>query len=254
MKQFKLCLVAIFLVISTGVAMARAVRTWTYQELLDKADLVAIATPTATDDTKEHINLPGFDGQRVIGVETKFKVAAVLKGDKALKDFVLHYYRPGPDGMVVDNGPTFISFPISKKPTDRTRTYILFLLREADGRYASVVGQSDPGLGIRELEGVYSSAVVETQTKLGIDVGNVLRECQTIKPGMTRAELSKVFSTEEGGLSTAKHRTYVFHDCPYVKVDVDFNLSDPKQDVLDERPTDTIAKISKPYLEWGVND
>jgi hypothetical protein len=254
MKQFKLCLVVVFLVIWTGVAMARLVQNWSYQELLDKADLVVIATPKATDDTKEQINLPGFGRQRVIGVETKFKVSAVLKGDKGLKDFVLHYYKPGPDGVVVPNGPTFISFAISKKPTERTRTYILFLTREADGRYASVVGQADPEMGIKKLEGVYSSAVVETQSKLGMEIGNVLKECQTIKPGMTRAELSKVFSTEEGGLSTAKHRTYVFHDCPYVKVDVDFNLSDPKQDVLEERPTDTISKISKPYLDWGVGD
>jgi hypothetical protein len=253
MRQFKLCFAAVFLVILTGVAMGRAVRTRSNQELLDKADLMVIATPTASDDTKEHIDLPGFVGQRVIGVETKFKVSAVLKGDKALKDFVLHYYRPDPAGMMVPNGPTFISFPISKKPADRTRTYFLYLLREADGRYASVVGQADPGLGVRELEGMYSSAVIETQTKLGMDIGNVLKECQTIKPGMTRAEISKIFVTE-GGLSTARHRTYVFHDCPYVKVDVDFNLSDPKQDVLDERPTDTIAKISKPYLEWRISD
>src|SRR5947209_4236977 len=129
MRQFKLCFAAVFLVILTGVAMGRAVRTWSNQELLDKADLVVIATPTASDDTKEHIDLPGFVGQRVIGVETKFKVSAVLKGDKALKDFVLHYYRPDPAGMMVPNGPTFISFPIPKKPADRTRTYLLYLLR-----------------------------------------------------------------------------------------------------------------------------
>jgi hypothetical protein len=253
MKQFKLCLFAVFFVISTGIAMARFVRVWSYQELLNKADLVVIATPTASNDTQEHINLPGFDGQQVIGVETRFTVSTVLKGDKALKDIVLHHYRPSPDGMMVPNGPTFVSFAVSKKPTGPGRTYILFLLREADGRYAPVGGQADPGLGIRELEGVYGSAVVETQTKLGIDVENVLRECQTIRPGMTRAELSKIFNTE-GGLSTAKHRTYVFHDCPYVKVDVHFNLSDPKQDAPDERPTDTIATISKPYLDWSIAD
>ncbi len=253
MKQLKLCLIAAFLVIPTGIAMARAVQIWSYQELLNKAGLVVIATPTASNDTQEHINLPGFDGQRVIGVETRFAVSVVLKGDKALKDFVLHHYRPAPDGMVVPNGPTFVSFAVSKKPADPGRTYILFLLREADGHYAPVVGQADPGLGIMEFQGVYESAVTETRTKLGIDIQNVLGECQTIKPGMTRAELSKVFDTE-GGLSTARHRTYVFHDCPWIKVDVDFNLSDPNQDVLEERMTDMIAKISKPYLDRSIAD
>lgn len=252
MKSTCLLFLTIFvLALSTGIAAARFVRIWSYQELFDKSDLVVIAAPTTTGDTKEHINLPGFDGQRVIGVETTFTVSAVLKGDKALKNLVLHYYRPGPDGMVVPNGPTFVYFAVPEKPAFRQKTYILFLHREADGRYAPVVGQADPGLGVMELGGVYESAVTETQTKLGIDIGNVLKECQTIKPGMTREELSKVFTTE-GGLSTPKHRTYGYRDCPYIKVDVDFTLSDAKQD--EERPTDIIAKISKPYLEWSIGD
>jgi hypothetical protein len=152
---------------------------------------------------------------------------------------------------MVPNGPTFVYFAVSEKPTVYRRAYILFLHRETDGRYASVVGQADPGLGVNELQGVYESAVTETQTKLGIDVAKVLKDCQTIKPGMTRAELSNVFSTE-GGFSTLMHRTYVYHDCPYIKVDIDFTPSDPKQDV--EQPTDTVTKISKPYLGWSVGD
>jgi hypothetical protein len=67
---------------------------------------------------------------------------------------------------------------------------------------------------------------------------------------MTRAELLKVF-TIEGGLSTATHRTFVYHGCRYIKVDVEFTLSAPTQNILEERPTDTISKISKPYLEWS---
>lgn len=231
--------------------MARAVRAWSYQELLDKSDEVFIATPTATNDSPEHIDLPGLSGQKVIGVETRFAVSAVLKGNKAQKEFVLHHYRPGPDGMIVPNGPTFVSFAVSGNPTLPARSYILFLLREADGRYASVVGQVDPGLGIRELTGAYSSAAVETQTRLGIDVAKVLKECQTVTPGMTRAELSKVLSTE-GGLSTVTHRIYVHRDCPYIKVDVDFATSALKQDA--EKPSDVITRISKPYLDWSIND
>ena len=128
---------------------------------------------------------------------------------------------------------------------------MLFLHREADGRYAPVVGQADPGLGVNQLEGVYESAVTETRTKLGIDIANVLKECQTIKSGMTRAELSRVFDNE-GGLSTVTHRIYVYRDCPYIKVEVEFAPSVPKQDI--EKPSDIVAKISKPYLDWSVAD
>ena len=133
----------------TAIVAARVVRIWPYQELLEKSDFVVIATPTATNDTKEHVDLPSFPGQPVIGVETRFAVSAVLKGDKALKDFVLHHYRP--DRVMVPNGPTFISFTPAENPTPIQRAYILFLLREADGRYAPVVGQTDPGMGVKEL-------------------------------------------------------------------------------------------------------
>jgi hypothetical protein len=89
--------------------------------------------------------------------------------------------------------------------------------------------------------------------KLTQQISEILKECQTIKPGMTRAELLKVF-TVEGGLWTARHRTYVYRQCHYIKVDVDFDLSSPEQGALDTLPTDTIKKISQPYLQWAIID
>ena len=154
MKSIRpLLLTTAFLLGFTGIVAARAVRIWPYQELLEKSDLVVLATPTATNDTKEHIDLPGFVGEHVIGVETRFAVSAVLKGDKALRDFVFHHYRTTDGSNIphVDNGPTFISFDPVQNPTIPPRTFILFLIREADGRYAPVVGQTDPGGGVREL-------------------------------------------------------------------------------------------------------
>jgi hypothetical protein len=142
----------------TGIVAARVVRIWPYQELLEKSDLVVLATPTATNDTQEHIDLPGFVGEHVIGLETRFAVSAVLKGDKTLRNFVFHHYRTtyGPNIAYVPNGPTFVSFdpvdPVAS-PTIPARTFILFLVREADGRYAPIAGQTDPGGGIRELRG-----------------------------------------------------------------------------------------------------
>ena len=154
MKSIRpLLLTTAFLLGFTGIVAARAVRIWPYQELLEKSDLVVLATPTATNDTEEHIDLPGFVGEHVIGVETRFTVSAVLKGDKALRDFVFHHYRTTDGSNIphVDNGPTFISFDPVVSPTITPRTFILFLHREADDRYAPVVGQTDPGGAVREL-------------------------------------------------------------------------------------------------------
>ena len=90
-------------------------------------------------------------------------------------------------------------------------------------------------------------------------VGESLQQMQTVKPGMTRADLLKVFTTE-GGLSTGLSRTYVYRSCPYFKVDVEFDVvGRPARDnngrvTLVESPQDIIKKISRPYLQFSVAD
>ena len=96
----------------------------------------------------------------------------------------------------------------------------------------------------------------QEQTKWIIDS---LKEMQKIKVGMTRADLLKVFTTE-GGLSTGLNRTFVYRQCPYIKVDVEFKpVGRPARDAkgrvtLSEADADVIEKISKPYLDWMVLD
>ncbi|MCI0377767.1 MAG: hypothetical protein L0215_09185 [Gemmataceae bacterium] len=80
-----------------------------------------------------------------------------------------------------------------------------------------------------------------------------LREMQTIRPGMTRAELLKVFQ-EQGGLSTRTQRTYAYRGSPYIHVDVTFEAVGAPQDKLTESAHDKITKITKPYLEWTFSD
>src|SRR5215469_13059542 len=78
-------------------------------------------------------------------------------------------------------------------------------------------------------------------------ITGVLNATQTIKVGMTRSDLMKVFTTE-GGVSTISQRTYVYRQCPYIKVDVKFVSRDR------ELPTDKIVEVSRPYLAWSVAD
>jgi hypothetical protein len=74
-------------------------------------------------------------------------------------------------------------------------------------------------------------------------VAQALTRMLTIKPGMMRDDLMRVFTTE-GGLSTPFQQTFVSRDCPYFKVDVEFQKSRP----------DIILKISRPYLAFAVAD
>ena len=84
-------------------------------------------------------------------------------------------------------------------------------------------------------------------------IANSLLSIQTVKAGMTRADLMKVFTTE-GGLeffgATTRQQTYVYRKCPYIKVDVKFEASGP----VEYLPGDKIISISRPYLAWSVMD
>ncbi|MBI3476990.1 MAG: DUF1311 domain-containing protein [Acidobacteria bacterium] len=84
-------------------------------------------------------------------------------------------------------------------------------------------------------------------------ISNVMRSIQTIKVGMNRSDLLKMFTTE-GGLEfkdvTTSRRTYVHRKCRYIKVDVKLAIANPNDDL----PTDKITEISRPYLDWTVAD
>lgn len=90
-------------------------------------------------------------------------------------------------------------------------------------------------------------------------VANVLKRMMTIETGMTRETLLTIFTTE-GGLSTGLQRTYVSQDCPYFKVDVEFDaVGRPSRDAdgrvaLIEDSRDRIVKISRPYLQFSIID
>jgi hypothetical protein len=90
-------------------------------------------------------------------------------------------------------------------------------------------------------------------------VAETLQRMETVKPGMTREALLKVFTTE-GGLSSPLHRTFVRRACPFFKVDVEFQaVGWPGRD-RDRRVTavedgrDVILKISRPYMQFSIKD
>jgi hypothetical protein len=90
-------------------------------------------------------------------------------------------------------------------------------------------------------------------------VRTALIKMETMKPGMTRQEMLKVFRTE-GGFSDGLHRRFVSRDCPYFKVDIDFRAvgrADYDKDgliTLEEDPRDVIVRVSQPYLQFSIPD
>src|ERR1044072_34714 len=80
-------------------------------------------------------------------------------------------------------------------------------------------------------------------------VGNALKQIQTIKPGMTRRDVLKFFVAEGGlGGGSGHSRTYLYRDCLYIKVDVEFEPAQETGGRSKESHDDKITKISRPYL------
>ena len=122
-----------------GSASARLIATPTYQTLYDRSDAVLIATPQASTDTDERIALPGLHPDvPAIGVNTPLQVQVWLKGGPTAAS-VLHHYRLASPAQPLLNGPLLLDFRRDDAPT-----LLFFLVRESDGRYAPVAGQTDP--------------------------------------------------------------------------------------------------------------
>ncbi len=85
-------------------------------------------------------------------------------------------------------------------------------------------------------------------------IAKALRQIGRIKPGMRRKNLVTTFTTE-GGTSFRTQQTYVYIECPYIKVDVHFKAVGGRDDGgANGHPNDVIESISQPYLAWSVMD
>jgi hypothetical protein len=150
----KICLTFLMSLCLVFESHARLKQSWSYDTLNDKATLVVIATPTKVTATSELSALPNIvsvqnagTNENVMGegVETSFEVLTVLKGERSTKTLVLHHFMLAKPGVSF-NGPGLASF----EPKDNKR-FLMFLQREADGRYVAVSGQTDPQDAIKEI-------------------------------------------------------------------------------------------------------
>ncbi|MFB3921727.1 MAG: hypothetical protein ACE145_08395 [Terriglobia bacterium] len=81
-----------------------------------------------------------------------------------------------------------------------------------------------------------------------------LDEVYSIRPGMTKADLLKVF-TEDGGLKRIQPQRFVLRSCHLIKVEVVYDV--PQGTPASALPPDNelkIKAISKPYLEPMIMD
>ena len=85
-------------------------------------------------------------------------------------------------------------------------------------------------------------------------IASAIAAAESIHPGMHRRDVMTNFR-EEGGLSTRTERPYVWRECAYIKIRVQFKPTgrDPASAVTED-PEDIIISVSDPYLEYPVFD
>jgi|SRR5580700_5218208 hypothetical protein len=86
----------------------------------------------------------------------------------------------------------------------------------------------------------------------------VTEQMEAIKPGMTRWDVLKVLRTEGtprpklwigGGPPQILRESFFNQDCPYLKIDVEFeSVAGPWSN------QDVIVKVSKPYLQFATTN
>jgi hypothetical protein len=179
----------------------------------------------------------------------------------------LEIYRKGGHKVIIQPGAPIDDWrfwkdgeqvAVSFGAADAPATYALY--HSATGRVIEKVSQpSDESLLPQwaksewqvQAESVPMSAELTQQRTQWI--GRVLRDIEKIGPGMKRKDLLTIF-TAEGGLFTRTQRTYVYKDCPYIKVTVHFKALEGESSALDEDPDDTLKSLSQPFRALSTID
>ena len=104
--------------------------------------------------------------------------------------------------------------------------------------------------GVRRLDGPQAKALKSGSTQQQEEhqewVRHSFEEMQTVKPGMTRGDLEKVF-VGEGGFHQSDSQTYLYRGCQHFKVTVGFQLAGSALE-YPSNPKDKIVSITQPYV------
>lgn len=150
MGRSKYFYVSFCIMLITGNAYAYLHRGWSSKELIEKADLIVIATPIAKSQaTGKSMILEGVKpDMEVIEMKTNFEIKGTLKGKLKVKNFTLtHYYYKNPP-KIYRGCPALRKY----KTDEFYREYLMFLKSgEENGIYTPMSGQKDPNYAIRLL-------------------------------------------------------------------------------------------------------
>jgi hypothetical protein len=147
-KKAGIALFVMWMLTQMAFARLMAINDGDFQILSQKSDLIVIAhVLESSKTTPEEATLTNIGPAiKVLGIETKFLPEIILKGDPTNRFVIVHHYRLPDSAPLYRSGPMLVSFTASTY-----KNYLLFLKREADGRYAPAGGQTDVAISIRRI-------------------------------------------------------------------------------------------------------
>jgi len=163
MRAREMILASIFLcfcLASSRSATAQLGDSWSYDELLRKADVVLIGGWRSTADTGRELRRPEITaGYPVVEMHTRFEVEAIMKDSgqhlAVGASLRLRHYRRDLERMKreqVPGAPVGLINAGSVLLFDEARHYLLFLTVGSDGLYEPLSGHTFPGDSVFRLD------------------------------------------------------------------------------------------------------
>ena len=211
--------------------------------------------------------LLGAADRQTMGCSVRQDLAQGNSPESSMSSLQLEIYRRGGHKQIIQPGAPILEWHFWK---DGDQVAVYSGPRSEEGKYAlydSATGRLIANLAAPADEallpqwaksrGELDDESVPTSIELTRErtkwISKALRQIGKIRPGMRRKDLFKTFTTE-GGLSFPTQQTYVYIECPYIKVDVRFKPVNDERNGFKESSNDIIEFISKPYLAWSVSD
>ena len=131
-------------------ANARVIPVWSYRELAERSDLIAVVDVSSI--TKTNIASDPWGGayshQKIFqGQIAHLETLWIIKGDQKLKYLDLLFFTYA--GIIREpNGADLISFDHTEQ-----HRYLIFLRKDASGWFVPTTGQCDATLSIKVIQG-----------------------------------------------------------------------------------------------------
>jgi hypothetical protein len=168
--KYPMALAIMGLILGQASLHARAVRIWSYDELLKASDVVAIVEPIKSENNRSQFEWAD-SAECFQGLSTTFKVHSYFKGANSTTEIVVKHFGHIAGKMFPANGPELayfaigpqsfdVSAPQKDKPganevIERVSTnnpcWLAFLKRNDDGTFVPVTGQIDSLMSFRWL-------------------------------------------------------------------------------------------------------